>query len=181
MPVESAPHWDATGDTLTFADYTGPSLEGLWQPTHAPVQLDPLESHWKTTGSTLARGVCVCVCGGGGGGGGGVYKIHLQLKYHEMPIVHNIATSYPFFFNSRPLDTISKGSGNCQIRYGQTMFPTTFFRVAEGFHIYIYITIYNIYIVTSFGFTCLLCIYYGPREHDGITLSPEIPLFVSSC
>ena len=32
--VESAPHWDATGETLTFAAYTGTPLEGLWQPTH---------------------------------------------------------------------------------------------------------------------------------------------------
>ena len=33
--VESAPHWDASGETLTFAAYTGTPLEGLWQPTHA--------------------------------------------------------------------------------------------------------------------------------------------------
>ena len=33
--VESAPHWDATGETLTFAAYTGTPLEGQWQPTHA--------------------------------------------------------------------------------------------------------------------------------------------------
>ena len=33
--VESTPHWDATGETLTFAAYTGTPLEGLWQPTHA--------------------------------------------------------------------------------------------------------------------------------------------------
>ena len=32
--VESTPHWDATGETLTFAAYTGTPLEGLWQPTH---------------------------------------------------------------------------------------------------------------------------------------------------
>ena len=33
--VESVPHWDATGETLTFAAYTGTPLEGLRQPTHA--------------------------------------------------------------------------------------------------------------------------------------------------
>ena len=33
--VESDPHWDATGETLTFAAYTGTPLEGLWQPAHA--------------------------------------------------------------------------------------------------------------------------------------------------
>ena len=35
--VEFAPHWDATGETLTFATYTGipRALEELWQPTHA--------------------------------------------------------------------------------------------------------------------------------------------------
>ena len=27
--VESAPHWDATGETLTVAAYTGTPLEGL--------------------------------------------------------------------------------------------------------------------------------------------------------
>ena len=34
--VKTAPHWDATGGTLTFAAYTGTPLEELWQPTHAP-------------------------------------------------------------------------------------------------------------------------------------------------
>ena len=28
--VETAPHWDATGETLTFAAYIGTPLEGLW-------------------------------------------------------------------------------------------------------------------------------------------------------
>ena len=37
--VESAPHWDATGETLTFRAYTGTPLEGLWQPTHAPTHI----------------------------------------------------------------------------------------------------------------------------------------------
>ena len=37
--VESAPHWEATGETLTFAAYTGTPLEGLWQPTHAPTHI----------------------------------------------------------------------------------------------------------------------------------------------
>ena len=37
--VESAPHWDATGETLTFAAYTGTPLEGLWQPTDAPTRI----------------------------------------------------------------------------------------------------------------------------------------------
>ena len=37
--VESAPHWDATGETLTFAAYTGTPLEGLWQPTHSPTRI----------------------------------------------------------------------------------------------------------------------------------------------
>ena len=37
--VESAPHWDATGETLTFVAYTGTPLEGLWQPTHAPTHI----------------------------------------------------------------------------------------------------------------------------------------------
>ena len=37
--VESAPHWDATGETQTFAAYTGRPLGGLWQPTHAPTHI----------------------------------------------------------------------------------------------------------------------------------------------
>ena len=37
--VESAPHWYATGETLTFTAYTGTPLEGLWQPTHAPTHI----------------------------------------------------------------------------------------------------------------------------------------------
>ena len=37
--VESGPHWDATGETLNFAAYTGTPLEGLWQPTHAPTHI----------------------------------------------------------------------------------------------------------------------------------------------
>ena len=35
--VETAPHWDATGQT--FAAYTGTPLEGLWQPRHAPTHI----------------------------------------------------------------------------------------------------------------------------------------------
>ena len=37
--VKSAPHWNAPGETVTFATYTGTPLEGLWQPTHAPTHI----------------------------------------------------------------------------------------------------------------------------------------------
>ena len=37
--VETAPHWNATGETLTFAAYTETPLERLWQPTHAPTHI----------------------------------------------------------------------------------------------------------------------------------------------
>ena len=37
--VESAPYWGATGETLTFAAYTGTPLEGLWQPIHSPTHI----------------------------------------------------------------------------------------------------------------------------------------------
>ena len=37
--VETAPHWDATGETLTFSAYTGTPLEGLWLPPHAPTHI----------------------------------------------------------------------------------------------------------------------------------------------
>ena len=35
----NSPHWNATGETLTFAAYTGTPLEGLWQPTQAPTHI----------------------------------------------------------------------------------------------------------------------------------------------
>ena len=37
--VKTTPHWDATGETLTFAAYTGTPLEGLWQPTHTQTHI----------------------------------------------------------------------------------------------------------------------------------------------
>ena len=37
--VESTPHWNAIGETLTFAAYTRTPLEGLWQPTHVPTHI----------------------------------------------------------------------------------------------------------------------------------------------
>ena len=33
------PHWNATGETATFAAYTGTPLEGLWHPTQAPTHI----------------------------------------------------------------------------------------------------------------------------------------------
>ena len=38
-PCWNSPHWNATGETRTFAAYTGRPLEGLWQPTPAPTHL----------------------------------------------------------------------------------------------------------------------------------------------
>ena len=35
----NSPHWNATGETLTFAAYTGTPLEGLWQPTQSPTYI----------------------------------------------------------------------------------------------------------------------------------------------
>ena len=35
----NSPHWNATGETLTFATYTGTPLEGLWQPAQAPTHI----------------------------------------------------------------------------------------------------------------------------------------------
>ena len=35
----NSPHWNATGETLTFAAYIGTPLEGLWQPTQAPTHI----------------------------------------------------------------------------------------------------------------------------------------------
>ena len=32
--IETSPHWNATGETLTIAAYTETPLVGLWKPTH---------------------------------------------------------------------------------------------------------------------------------------------------
>ena len=66
--VESAPHWDATGETLTFAAYTGTPLEGLWQPTHAPTHIvKHAEKHpcqfemtrWRDTSKQVDRSLYI--------------------------------------------------------------------------------------------------------------------------
>ena len=64
--VESASHWDATGDTLTFAAYTGTPLEGLWQPTHAPKQLSMQSSihaslKWQDGGTPISKWTGRCI------------------------------------------------------------------------------------------------------------------------
>ena len=66
--VESAPHWDATGETLTFAAYAGTPLEGLWQPTHAPTHIvKHAEKHpcqfemtrWRDTSKQVDRSLYI--------------------------------------------------------------------------------------------------------------------------
>ena len=63
--VETAPHWDATGETLTFAAYTGPPLEGLQQPTHAPVHIVKQSSihaclQWQDGGTPISKWKGLC-------------------------------------------------------------------------------------------------------------------------
>ena len=59
--VESTPHWYATGETVTFAAYTGTPLEGLWQPTRAPThivkhaELHPCQFEMTRWGDTRSK------------------------------------------------------------------------------------------------------------------------------
>ena len=66
--VESDPHWDATGETLTFTAYTGTPLEGLWQPTHTPTHIvKHAEQHpchfemtrWRDTSKQVDRSLYI--------------------------------------------------------------------------------------------------------------------------
>ena len=64
--VESAPHWDATGETLTFAAYTRTPLEGLWQPTHTPTHLSMQSSihaslKWQDGGTPVSKWTGICI------------------------------------------------------------------------------------------------------------------------
>ena len=63
-----SPHWNAIGETLTFAAYTGTPLEGLWQPTHAPTHIvKHAELHlcqfemtrWRDTGKQVDRSLYI--------------------------------------------------------------------------------------------------------------------------
>ena len=63
--VEAAPHWNATGEILTFAVYTGTLLEGLWQPTHAPTHIVKQGSihaglKWQDGGTPVNKWTGLC-------------------------------------------------------------------------------------------------------------------------
>ena len=63
--VETAPHWDATGETLTFVAYSGTPLGGLWQPTHAPTHIVKQSSihaslKWQDGGTPISKWAGLC-------------------------------------------------------------------------------------------------------------------------
>ena len=63
--VETTPHWDAIGETLTFAAYTGTPLEGLWQPTHAQIhKVKQSSTHaslkWQDGGTPVSKWTGLC-------------------------------------------------------------------------------------------------------------------------
>ena len=65
--VETAPHCNATEETLTFAAYTGTPLEGLYQPTHTQAHIvKQSSSHaslkWQDGGTTSSKWACLCKC-----------------------------------------------------------------------------------------------------------------------
>ena len=62
--VETAPHWDATEETLSFAAYTGTPLEGLWQPTHAPTHMQSsihASLKWQDGGTLVSKWTGLCI------------------------------------------------------------------------------------------------------------------------
>ena len=81
--VESGPHWEATGETLTFAAYTGTPLEGLWQPTHTRhIQLSMQSSihvclKWQDGGTPVSKWT-----------GLGIFSIYLEFTaLQRMPVM----------------------------------------------------------------------------------------------
>ena len=61
--VETTPHWDATGETLTFAAHTGTPLEG--QPTRAQTHIDKQSSihaslKWQDCGTPTSKWLGLC-------------------------------------------------------------------------------------------------------------------------
>ena len=50
----NSPHWNATGETLTFAGYTGTPREGLSQPTQAPTHIVKL-AEWHPCQFEMTR------------------------------------------------------------------------------------------------------------------------------
>ena len=64
--VESDPHWDANGETLTFAAYTGTPLKGLWQRTHALTHIVKQSSihdrlKWQDGGTPVSKWTGLCI------------------------------------------------------------------------------------------------------------------------
>ena len=66
--VETAPHWDTTGETLTFIACTRTPLERLWQPTHAPTHIvkhaeyHPCQfemTRWRDTSKQIDRSLYI--------------------------------------------------------------------------------------------------------------------------
>ena len=59
---ETAPHWDATGEFITFAAYTGTPLKGLSQPTHAPTKQISIHASlkWQEGWTPISKWTGLC-------------------------------------------------------------------------------------------------------------------------
>ena len=65
ISVESAPHWDATGESLTFASYAGTPLDKLQQPTHTPAHIVKQSCihaslKWQDGGTPTSKWIGLC-------------------------------------------------------------------------------------------------------------------------
>ena len=91
--VENAPHWDATGETLTFVAYTGTPLEGMKQPTHAPAYIVNQSSIYTSLklqdgGTPISKWTCL-------------FKFNLYLEFTALqwipiPLLAHVSTSRSF-------------------------------------------------------------------------------------
>ena len=65
--VESNPHWDATGGTLTFAAYTGTPLERHWTAHTRPTHIVNMQSSihaslkWQDGGTPVSKWTGLCI------------------------------------------------------------------------------------------------------------------------
>ena len=93
--VESAPHWNANGETLTFALYTRTPLGGLWQPTHAPTHIvkHPCQfeiTRWRDTskthiGTPVSKWTGICIFG--------LYLEFTALQWMPVLLLTHVSTS----------------------------------------------------------------------------------------
>ena len=89
--VEFASHWDANGETVTFAAYTGTPLEGLWQPTHAlTIKLSMQSSihaslKWQDGGTSISKWAGLCIFS--------LYLEFIALQWMPILLLTHVSTS----------------------------------------------------------------------------------------